>query len=293
MKLGSGWKPLGFTFFVVITMLAMAAIFGTGSGAIVYDRAAAAIPFEPPSASLNIPDQAEGDVLTAQQWAAWAAIISAGVGVATLLTLTFTLYVTLGMLKQAELATEAAKDAAKITEKMGRKQVQAYLSISDQKLNFQPHQFAGRVSLKLRNTGNSPVADVEFVLRSTLLYASQDGGAKLEAWDQLGVRDIAGREEYNLVDFRLSLDRITAQRPQSGPDEVSIAIISVCAFGSDVFGEEIWSFARFVQLIPFDPENVMHKMDLTKTESLDQFSIEKLVSEHRKHCEKRKYDPKS
>lgn len=186
MKVGPDWKPLGVAFALLSVFFVLAAIFGSGRGAALYQSAARAVPIEFPSEAPNIPETAYSDELTAMEWTAWAAFASTLLAFTTLMILLATLIVTKRTLDQARETTRAAWETAAVTRKVGENQSRAYAwveaiqvcfpSAPDELLTLltaaRPSPMI-RVLLQIRNDGTTPAIQIS---ASALLQIKSSSG---------------------------------------------------------------------------------------------------------------------
>lgn len=296
MKIGSGWKPIGLTVFVLAIMLALAAVFGTGRGAVAYDRAAQAVPIETPSRALGVPDAAYDDALTAQEWTAWAALIGAVAGISSLMVLVLTLLTTRDMLQEARKTTDAALGAVEATREIGRKQIAAYLSVTDLDVTLPSGSQHPQYRASIKNTGNSPATDVEAVFCITLSAPQLHQGDldpeitthHCEYWFARSFKDLQSGEETK-VDWIYfpTFDRIG--KPISNPTSNLVMTIQCRVFATDVFGHEISAHHRSTVHEPQGPDSAFTQRKVIDAGRIFATSVHLLRDEHfRKRLRKRR-----
>lgn len=238
MKTREGWGPLGLIFGLLGVMFVLAALFGSGRGAEAYQTLANTVPIDPPAHPLSIPEQSYDNMLTAQEWSAWAAIIGAGVGLCTLATLIWTLHTTRSLLEQARRTTKAAEDTVLATLEIGRKQVRCYPHIIRLTANFDWDRGAPAIILDWGNTGNSPALQPELILRLSYGRFPTDDHPDTDVTNNFRVvslGDLGGQsrkeneETYDLISLFWEPGPLLAAR--------AVVDVTACIITSDVFGE--------------------------------------------------------
>lgn len=200
----------------------------------------ARLPLVPPGAPLVLPERAYQDEVTAQEWSAFAGLLSSGVNLVTLLVSIITLIVLALTLLTTQRMLEAARDTVSETRQIGRAQTRCYLTLGRFRWSYNWPDGIPNASIEFRNSGNSPAISPEITIRvetsSTLKDLSK--GPDQEFWDLQDLSNI----QANSPDVQLQLAFSGWTNPESlalpltGIEKVYF-YIEVALTCEDVFGD--------------------------------------------------------
>lgn len=235
-------------------------------------------PSRPPDLPVELPaiaSRADGAEQRALQWQAWGAIVSAVVSVLTLMVIGGTLITTIKMLDAANQTVAATRD-------IGQKQTRAYLAITKHTERFIVDDASGKISVSVRNSGNSPALNAELVVR--LLYLSKDTAPRATArWIVISLPNLqAGEEILDLHHTFSWKDEYFTEQSRMGFNHTSV-LFTYCVFADDVFDEEISAF-EFSAVIP--PSSPLYGQSAKNFHALRTEEWADLMNEHRDRRQK-------
>lgn len=192
--------------------------------------------------------QREEQALTAQQQAAWSAMLSTLLSLFGVIATISGLIWVKGTLDATRDSAEAARGAVEETRRIGEAQVRAYIRISAVWVKLDDHGFLWFVP-NVANSGQSPASNIKTRYHVTILHIpTSEQIEEIGEWNDWGEAIPPGGEDHELTSWHCP-HRLNEILVDAWGDRGKVAIfVRLDMTADDVFGKNLVSVARVTGL---------------------------------------------